>query len=89
MRMVPGNGMIMLRKAICHIRYINILTWLRGFQDKRLYLVLLIIKRLRFVFALFGFAEAAKFRDSGEFSEFRLKCLGKSNQRNFAQREKT
>ena len=48
-----------------------------------------IIKRLRFVFALFGFAEAAKFRDSGEFSEFRSKCLGKSNQRNFAQREKT
>ena len=29
-----GNGMIMLRKAICHVRYINILTWLRGFQDK-------------------------------------------------------
>ena len=31
-----GNGMIMLRKAICHVRYINILTWLRGFQDKLL-----------------------------------------------------
>ena len=29
-----GNGKIMLRKAICHVRYINILTWLRGFQDK-------------------------------------------------------
>ena len=28
--------MIMLRKAICHVRYINILTWLRGFQDKLL-----------------------------------------------------
>ena len=28
-----GNGMIMLRKAICHVRYINILTWFRGFQD--------------------------------------------------------
>ena len=23
-----------------HVRYINILTWLRGFQDKLLYLVL-------------------------------------------------
>ena len=31
-----GNGMIMLQKAICHVRYINILTWLRGFQDKLL-----------------------------------------------------
>ena len=31
-----GNDMIMLRKAICHVRYINILTWLRGFQDKLL-----------------------------------------------------
>ena len=31
-----GNGMIMLRKAICHVRYINIITWLRGFQDKLL-----------------------------------------------------
>ena len=31
-----GNGMIMLRKAICHVRYINILTLLRGFQDKLL-----------------------------------------------------
>ena len=31
-----GNGMIMLRKAIYHVRYINILTWLRGFQDKLL-----------------------------------------------------
>ena len=29
-----GNGMIMLRKATCHVQYINILTWLRGFQDK-------------------------------------------------------
>ena len=25
---------------ICHARYINILTWLRGFQDKLVYLVL-------------------------------------------------
>ena len=25
---------------IGHVRYINILTWLRGFQDKLLYLVL-------------------------------------------------
>ena len=31
-----GNGMIMLRKAICHVRYINILRWLRGFQDELL-----------------------------------------------------
>ena len=34
-----GTGatvLIMLRKAIFHVRYINILTWLRGFQDKLL-----------------------------------------------------
>ena len=31
-----GNGMIMLQKAICHVRYISILTWLPGFQDKLL-----------------------------------------------------
>ena len=34
------NGIIMLQKAICHVRYINILTWPRGFQDKPPYLVL-------------------------------------------------
>ena len=34
------NGMIMLQKAICHVRYINILTCPRGFQDKPPYLVL-------------------------------------------------
>ena len=28
------------QEAIVHVRYINILTWLRGFQDKLLYLVL-------------------------------------------------
>ena len=32
--------MIMLQKAICHVPYINILTWPRGFQDKPPYLVL-------------------------------------------------
>ena len=29
-----------LKWQICHVRYINILTWLRDFQDKLLYLVL-------------------------------------------------
>ena len=31
---------VRLAIAIAHDRYINILTWLRGFQDKLLYLVL-------------------------------------------------
>ena len=28
-----------LETAVCSVRYINILTWLRGFYDKLLYLV--------------------------------------------------
>ena len=39
------------------------------FENKFYQIVKKIIKRLRFVFALFGFVEAAKFRDSGEFSD--------------------
>ena len=40
------------------------------FENKFCQVVKNKIKRLRFVFALFGFVEAAKFRDSGEFSDF-------------------
>ena len=40
-----GNSMIMLLKAICHVRYVNILTWLRGFQDKLLFAVVFFVSK--------------------------------------------
>ena len=35
-----GGLIVLSNKPIGHVRYINILTWLRGFQVKLLYLVL-------------------------------------------------
>ena len=35
-----ANHLIIYIVSIAHVRYINILTWLRGFQVKLLYLVL-------------------------------------------------
>ena len=39
LEMNPHGGTLHCGKSIGHVRYINILTWLRGFQVKPLYLV--------------------------------------------------
>ena len=36
----PGVSSQQTKSSIDHVRYINILAWLRGFRVKRLYLVL-------------------------------------------------